>query len=222
MRRTRPRTSRVLFVLSVVLAVGATMAVQARLARLEARARAAGPGRAAVVAATDLARGTVLEPAMLTTRRLPARFLPPGVLPSPGAAVGRILAADVAEDEPITGLRLAPAGGPVAALIPPSFRAVAVPAALPASVVRAGDRVDVLATYATGGPHVETVVAGAEVLSVLPAGSAQSGGPAAVTLMVLIGPESAERLALARSFADLSVALVSAEGGHPVGPEEEP
>jgi Flp pilus assembly protein CpaB len=211
-----------MFVLSVALAVGATMAVQARLARLEARARAAGPGRAVVAAATDLARGTVLAPSMLTTRRLPARFLPPGVLPSPGAAVGRTLAADVATGEPITALRLAPPGGPVAALVPPSFRAVAVPAALPASVIRAGDRVDVLATYATGGPHAETVIAGAEVLSVLPAGSAESGGPAAVTLMVLVGPESAERLAFARSFADLSVALVSAEDRPPVGPEEDP
>jgi pilus assembly protein CpaB len=218
MRRTRPRTSRVLFALSIVLGVVATMAVQARLARLEARARAAGPRRAVVVAATDLARGTVLGPTMLTTRRFPEGSLPPDVLPSPEAAVGRTLAAAVAADEPITGLRLAPPGGPVAALIPPSFRAVPVPAALPASVVRAGDRVDVLATYATGGAHAETVVAGAEVLSVLPAGSS---GPAAVTLMVLVGPESAERLAFARSFADLSVALVSVEDGPPTGPGEE-
>jgi hypothetical protein len=40
--------------------------------------------------------------------------------------------------------------------------------------------------------------------------------------MVLVGPESAERLAFARSFADLSVALVSAEDRPPAGPEEDP
>jgi pilus assembly protein CpaB len=213
MRRTRPRISRVLLVLSVALAAAATLVVQARLARLEARARAraAGPGRSVVAAATDLPRGTVLEPAMLSVRRVPAPYLAPGALASADAAVGRTLAADVAADEPLTDLRLAPAGGPVAALIPAGFRAVPITAALPASAVRPGDRVDVLATFATGGAHTETVVSGAEVATVLPAGSGDAGGPDTVTLIVLVGPESAEALAFARTFADLSVALVSPE-----------
>jgi pilus assembly protein CpaB len=221
MRRTRPRISRVLLVLSVALAAAATLVVQARLARLEARARAAGPARSVVVAATDLARGTVLEPAMLIVRRVPAPFLAPGALASPDGVVGRTLAADVAADEPLTDLRLAPAGGPVAALIPAGFRAVPITAALPASAVRPGDRVDVLATFATGGAHTETVAPGAEVLSVLPAGSAETGGPGTVTLIVLVGPEAAEALAFARTFADLSVALVSPEDSPVLTVEEE-
>jgi pilus assembly protein CpaB len=221
MRRTRPRVSRVLLVLSVALAAAATLVVQARLARLEARARAVGSGRSVVVAATDLPRGTVLEPAMLALRRVPARFLPPGALASPDGVVGRTLAADVAADEPLTDLRLAPAGGPVAALIPSGFRAVPILAALPASAVRAGDRVDVLATFATGGAHTETVVPGAEVLSVLPGGSAETGEQSTVTLIVLVGPESAEALAFARTFADLSVALVSPEDAPELTVEEE-
>lgn len=221
MRRTRPRVSRVLLVLSVALAAAATLVVQARLARLEARARAVGSGRSVVVAATDLPRGTVLEPAMLALRRVPARFLPTGALASPDGAVGRTLAADVAADEPLTDLRLAPAGGPVAALIPTGLRAIPIPAALPASAVRAGDRVDVLATFATGGAHTETVVPGAEVVSVLPAGSAETGEQSTVTLILLVGPESAEALAFARTFADLSVALVSPEDAPQLTVEEE-
>lgn len=211
MRRTRPRSSRVMFVLSVVLAIVATMAVRARLARLEAQAAAAGPGRPVVSAGTDLERGAVLEPSMLETRRLPVRFLPPGALSAPEDAVGRTLAASVVAGEPITAARLAPPGGPVASLIPSSFRAVPVPSALPPSAVLPGDRVDVHATFATGQPHTETVVAGAEVLSVLETGLAGAEGSAAVTLLVLVGPESAERLAFARTFADLSIALVSSQ-----------
>lgn len=221
MRRTRPRVSRVLLVLSVALAAAATLVVQARLARLEARARAVGSGRSVVVAATDLPRGTVLEPAMLALRRVPARFLPTGALASPDGAVGLTLAADVAADEPLTDLRLAPAGGPVAALIPTGLRAIPIPAALPASAVRAGDRVDVLATFATGGAHTETVVPGAEVVSVLSAGSAETGEQSTVTLILLVGPESAEALAFARTFADLSVALVSPEDAPQLTVEEE-
>jgi Flp pilus assembly protein CpaB len=211
----------VLFVLSLGLAAAATVAVQARLARLEARARSAGPGRAVVVAATALDRGVVLDEAMLTTRRIPVRFLPPGALDSTERALGRALVAEVAAGEPITAVRLAPPGGPIAALIPPALRAVAVPAALPASAIRSGDRVDVHATFATGDAHTETVVAGAEVLSVLPAGP-DDAGASGVTLLILVGPESAERLAFARTFADLSVALVSPEDLPAVERPEEP
>jgi pilus assembly protein CpaB len=221
MRRVRPRMSRVMFVLSLALAGVATLAVQARLTRLEARAAASGPGREVVVAATALDRGTVLEEHQVAMRKLPATFLPSGAVVSIEAVRGRTLAADVAAQEPITELRLAPPGGPVASLIPPSLRAVAVPAALPPSAIAPSDRVDVLATFASGGAHTETVVGGAEVLSVLPAGSAEAGGPAAVTLLVLVGPESAERLAYARTFADLSVALVSAEESPALGSEVE-
>jgi pilus assembly protein CpaB len=210
MRRVRPRMSRLLFVLSLALAAAATLAVQARLATLEARARASGPGRAVVVAATALGRGTVLGPGMMAVRRMPSRFLPPGALSSPGRAIDRALAADVAEGEPITDLRLAPPGGPLTALIPPSSRAVPITAALPPSVVRPGDRVDVLATFASEGAHTETVVTAAEVLSVLPSGS-DFGDAGVITLIVAVGPEAAERLAFARTFADLSVSLVSSE-----------
>jgi pilus assembly protein CpaB len=211
MRRTGPRSSRVLFVLSVILALAATAAVRARLVALEARAARAGPGLPVVVAAADLDRGTVLEPSVLRTREIPGRFLPPGRLASPKEAIGRTLSASVVAGEPITSARLAPMGGPVAALIPTSLRAVPVPSVLPSTAVRPGDRVDVHATFATGQPHTETVVAGAEVLTVASAGSvgtetSQGGG----TLLILVGPESAERLAFARAFADLSVALVSA------------
>jgi pilus assembly protein CpaB len=221
MRRTRPRSSRVLFILSVVLALAATAAVRTRLAALEARAARAGPGRSVVVAATDLDRGTVLGPSVLGTREIPARFLPPGRLASAEEAIGRTLAASVLAGEPVTSARLAPMGGPVAALIPTSLRAVPVPSVLPPTAVRPGDRVDVHATFATGQPHTETVVAGAEVLTVTSAGPVGAEPSQGGTLLILVGPESAERLAFARAFADLSVALVSAADAGAFGDDGE-
>jgi pilus assembly protein CpaB len=219
MRRTRPRMSRVMLVLSAALAVLATMAVQARLRALEVRAAAGGPHRAVVAAATNLDRGTVLEEGMLEVVQMPVRYLPPGSIRDPGVASGRVLAGPVAAGEPLTEARLAPPGGPVAALVPPGLRAVPVPSALPSIAVVPGDLVEVHATYAAGQPYTETVVTGAEVLSVLASSSFGEEGAAPATLLILVGPEAAERLAHARAFADLSVALVSAEGS-PVREEE--
>jgi Flp pilus assembly protein CpaB len=87
--------------------------------------------------------------------------------------------------------------------------------------VRPGDRVDVHATFATGQPYTETVVAGAEVLTVVSAGSVDTESPPGGTLLILVGPESAERIAFARAFADLSVALVSAADAGALGDDVE-
>jgi Flp pilus assembly protein CpaB len=212
MRRTRPRSSRMLMVLSVVLGVLTTMALRGHLARLEAAAAAAGPGEPTVVAAAGLDRGTVLGPGMLESQRIPARYRPPGALSRPAEALGRTLAADVAAGEAITTSRLAPSGGPVASLVPPGLRAVPVASAIPEGTVVPGDRVDVLATFATGQAHTETVVSGAEVLMVLPGSGGDELAPG-TTVVLLVGPEVAEQLAFARTFADLALAIAPSEEG---------
>lgn len=210
MRRVRPRSSRMLMALSVVLGVLTTMTLRTYLARVERAAAAAGPGEATVVAATALERGVVLAPGMLAVRSIPHRYRPPGSLSAPADAVGRTLAGAVAAGEAITSSRVAPAGGPVAALVPPGLRAVPIVSAIPPGTVAPGDRVDVLATFATGQAHTETVVTGAEILVVLPGTGADEpvGG---TTVILLVGPEVAERLAFARTFADLALAVVSPE-----------
>lgn len=192
--------------LSVVLAVLATLAVRSYLGTLEARAAAGGPGRPVVVAAADLTRGTRLAPELLDTRAVPADFVPPGAIGSPGEAVGRPLASDVLAGEVITSSRLASDGGPVASLVPDGLRAFPVTVAIPPGAVAPGDLVDVLATHATGRAYTETVVAEAEVLSSGPAGG-EDGFAGAVTLILLVSPEDAERLAFARAFADLAVSV---------------
>jgi pilus assembly protein CpaB len=152
----------------------------------------------------------VLDRSSLLEGRVPRRFLPPGALRSLEQAWGRILSADVASGEVLTAARLAPPGGPVASLVPTGLRAVPVTAAIPRSAVVPGDRVDVLVTFASGaasgGPHAETVASQAEVLLVVEGAGFEEQVEAA-TVILLVTPETAERLAYARSLGDLSVAI---------------
>ncbi|MGH2683145.1 MAG: Flp pilus assembly protein CpaB [Actinomycetota bacterium] len=210
MRRRAPAASRVLMALALLLGASATLVLQGYLSRLEAQARAAGPGVPVVVAARGLARGTVLDASSVRVGSMPERFLPPGALRTVEQAVGRLLSAEVAPGEVLTAARLAPPGGPVASLVPPGLRAVPVTAAIPSTAVLPGDRVDVLATFgpgaASGGPHAETVASEAEVLLVVErAGFEEPAG--ATTVVLLVTPETAERLAYARALADLSLAI---------------
>lgn len=203
MRRRPPRASRALVVLSLAVAGGATLILQDYLERLTANARRPGPGTAVVVAVGPLPRGAALAPEHLATRELPVPFRPPGALTAPEQAAGRTLAAALAPGEVLTWTRLAPPGGPVASMVPAGLRAVAVTAPLPPQMVAEGDRVDVLATYAGGRTYTETVLEAAEILRV--SGPAEDGG--GTTVVLLVDPDDAERLAYARAFGDVSLSV---------------
>jgi Flp pilus assembly protein CpaB len=209
-RRRPPAASRILVALALLLGASATLVLRAHLARLEANARAAGPGVPVVLAARGLTRGSALDQSSLLQGSVPRRFLPPGALRSLKQAWGRILSADVASGEVLTSARLAPPGGPVASLVPPGLRAVPVTAAIPRSAVVPGDRVDVLVTFASGaasgGPHAETVASEAEVLLVVERAGFEESVESA-TVVLLVTPETAERLAFARALGDLSLAI---------------
>ena len=195
--------------MSVLLAVGATLFLRGHLLRLETAARAAGPGEPVVVAEADLPRGAVVETSSLSVRSMPVTYRPPGALSSIEEAAGRTLAADVVAGEPLTEARLAGDGGPVAAMIPPGLRAAPVAVSSPPGLLAPGDRVDVLATFAAGQPHTETIVSAAEVLSILGGGGGAFEG--ASTLVLLVSADAAESLAYARTFAELSVTVTSPE-----------
>jgi Flp pilus assembly protein CpaB len=205
MRRRRPRASRVLIVVSLLLATSATLALRGHLRRLEARAAAGGPSVPVVVAVSALGRGTVLAPSMVRTADTPSPSPPHGAIRTVEEVSGRTLAADVGPGEPITSLRLASRGGPVAALVPDGFRAVPVSVSLPAGAVAPGDRVDVLATFVAANAHTETVVEEAEVLRMMEASGFE--GATGTTVFVLVSPEAAERIAFAAVHAELSVAV---------------
>jgi pilus assembly protein CpaB len=217
--RRRSAGSKVLGLLAVASGASAWLLVHGSQARLEALRAAVGRPVPVVVAAHQLARGEVLTPGALRVVELPERYAPPGAVADPRSVSGRVLLAPLAEGEPLTASRIAePRAGPVAALVDPGLRAVSVAVDVPPGAVRPGDLIDVLATFGGPQPHVETAASAVEVLSVLrptgPAPGLLPGGPGQdgpTHLVLLVTPETADRLAFARAFADLSVAIRSAE-----------
>jgi pilus assembly protein CpaB len=159
-----------------------------------------------VVAAADLAPGTVLSPDRVAVARLPADLAPSGVAAEPADLRGRVLAGGVRAGEPLTDVRLVGAG--LTALL--SEGEVAAPVRLAdlgvAVLVRTGDRVDVLATPPQAGP-TEIVASGALVLAA-PGRTPEAGtDPSAGLLLLAVDPATATRLAAASSAATLTVSL---------------
>jgi len=208
------RSSKLFASLAVVFGLAAFLVVRGYSERVRAMAPSLGPPAAVLVAAADLPRGATLEPGMLRAQTVPSNFAPRGAVRDEARAAGRILLAGLSEGEVLTDTRLASAGaGPIAALVPDGFRAVTVPVQLPGDALRAGDRVDLLATYPTGRRHTETVAVALPVLAVLGATDPSAGVADAAategtrTLVLLVTPSQAESLAYATAFAALSIAI---------------
>lgn len=220
MRRRWSRSTRLYMAASLALAIAAGILLHGYLARVSAATVALGPQVSVLVAAELIERGSVVGPADLRVARFPRVYAPPGFMDHISKAAGRVALSDLSPGEAVTETRLARVrAGPVASLIPKGLRAFAVPTSLPGGALVPGDRVDVLATYASGQPHTETVVAGVEVLFVLgPEGggggldldAAAAGAGTSTTLILLVSTEQQERLAFARAFADLQVAIAPA------------
>lgn len=178
-----------LMALALSLVTGAT--VTRLLGDAAAAADRYGGLRPALVATTDLEPGAVLGPGDTELREVPAAFLPDGALSGP--ADGAVLTAAVVAGEALVEARLAPAGtSPVAALLPPGTRGVAVPTGPGALRLRVGDVVDVLATFETA----VTVAVDAPVVDV---------GPDAVTIAV--ATSDAPRVALALTAGAVTLVL---------------
>jgi Flp pilus assembly protein CpaB len=177
-------------------------------------AAGAAPDRSTVpvaVAAVDLAAGTVLTADDLATVSLPADAAPAGTIRSDELA-GQVMASPVRAGEAITDVRVVGPGlwsqvpdGQIAAPVRLADLAVA-------TLLRAGDRVDVLAAVGDGViPSVQVVAEGALVLTV-PAtetgdGVATSAADGSGLLVLAVAPETAQRLAAAGAAATLTVTL---------------
>lgn len=232
-RLGRSRQVRGLLLMAAALGLGALATVAAG-AWLEARvagARAAAPRLAPLlVAARDLPAGTRLSASLLAPARWPVEALPAGHF-APGdarlaALEGRPLRAPVPAGLPlveghVTGAGAA--GGPLAALLAPGMRAIAIPvsaASAVAGLIAPGDRVDLLLTRTlpNGRTVTATVATGVKVLGLDqrldpaagPAGAAGQGDsgaavPATVTLEAT--PRQAEAIALLETLGRVTLAL---------------
>ena len=215
-RRRWPLASKVLVAVAIVLGALAFVVVRGYQDRVEALHPAVGAPVAVVTAATDLTRGTMLSDDLLATSSIPSAFAPPGAIRDAASIVGGVLESDVSAGEIITRSRLAgSAVGPVAALVPDGLRAVIVGGGLPPGTLRAGDRVEVFATYGGGRPHTELVATDLEVVRILSDTVAEPGiggattGDVGATLVLLVDSDAAARLAYAKTFGQLQIAILA-------------
>jgi Flp pilus assembly protein CpaB len=209
-RRRWSTASKTLLVLAVVSAAAAFALVRGYERQLERLRPAIGDDVRVVVATADIARAATIAESQVGVRSVPSSFAPPGRFADVDEVVGRTTLTGVRAGEPVTATRLAPPGGPIAAVAPPGTVGFPVPVDVPARAIRPGDLVDVLATFGGHRPHTETVAESVEVLLVIGASSIPSGGlgaSASPTLVLAATPELSQRLAYAAAFATLSVTV---------------
>jgi pilus assembly protein CpaB len=160
----------------LLIALGAALGLAALgLARAGTGALAQGtrstPMASVVVARTDLAAGTVLSPALVAVRRLPAPDVPPGAFAAPSQVSGAVAKEAVFAGEPL-----------VAGMLYPSLAASALPDQLPqgmraldlavssvsgvGGLLVPGDRVDLVATLPSprGGTEATLLVQDVPIL----------------------------------------------------------
>lgn len=178
-------------------------------------------GMKVTLAAHDLAKGTKLTPGDVKTVSLPEHAVPAAHFTDASSLKGRVLIAQVRENEPITESKLAPVSvttGGVSAVVTPGKRAIAVAGDKViglAGFIQPGNRVDVLVTLKAPGSegHITKVVL--ENILILATGtqtlSLSDGKPGPVDVFTLeVTPEEAERLSLAASQGRLHFALRNA------------
>jgi Flp pilus assembly protein CpaB len=201
--------SKVMALLAVVAGAGSFTLVRGYATELEALRPAAGNDVPVVIADRDLERGTVIDEWSVRLEWMPPTYAPPGGLRSIGAALGRTLHSDLVEGEAVTATRVGGAGGPVASLVAGGLRAFVVGSGLPSGVLEPGDHVDVIATFGGPHPYTDTVGSGLEILSIVEqdAGTVQAGGATGPSLVLLVSPETAEQLASATAFGQLTVTI---------------
>lgn len=201
------------------IALAAGLAVLALVLAL--RPDPAAQTRTVVVAARDLAPGTALSAADLSTADHPAHLVGAGTPGDPAELIGHTLATALAAGDPVTGLRVLGPDLARAAVGSEEARLVPVRPADPSvtDLVRPGDRVDVITVDEpdtvisfgadpappAAGPSGTVLARGAPVI-VIPggAGAAEPGGP---VLLIALPEAQATEVAAASLTRALTVTL---------------
>ena len=171
----------------------------------------------AVVAAKDLAVGTVITEADIRVIDWPGNAVPPGLISVPQEAIGRGVLTGVRLNEPFLDSKLAPrgTGGGLSILIAEGQRALSIrvdDVVGVAGFVVPGTRVDVLLTMeseATSEPQSRAILQNIQTLA---AGQTiqvdVEGKPQQVPVVtLLVTPEQAETLALASAQGRIQLTL---------------
>ncbi|MGH3998754.1 MAG: SAF domain-containing protein [Pseudonocardiaceae bacterium] len=193
----------------VLLLRRAAAAVLVGVAALLALTPGRGAAVSVVVAARDLAPGTVLQASEVSLRGVPASAVPDGAAATPATVLGRTLAAPVRRGEPLTDVRLT--GPDLTRMVPTGTDTdtVSVPLRLAdpdvAALLHPGVAVDVVTV---GERQDEPIVLarGARVLAVLQAGP-ETGARDGRLVLVALDPVAATRVAAASLSQTLTVTL---------------
>ena len=217
MVRRSPRAL-LLWCAAVVVAIATAAVVASDLAALHRRATDLGAERTAVIARHSLPVGTIVGDDDVRERRIHTSQLPPGVLRSLDAAVGRVVQVPVLHDGFIARGNLAPRRRTgLDGAVPAGMRAMRVVVTNAVSP-RAGAAVDVLASFESGvtsdgsesGATTASVVArGVLVLGVDRARTVE--GAAGIGITVLVTPRESRDLAFASTHGIVTLALVPPE-----------
>lgn len=166
----------------VALAAFTAFTIAGQVDRAGAQAARYGRLRPVVMATRAIELGSLLGPADVVVRSMPAAFLPEGALAARGDVVGRTVVVPVFQGAAVVAANLAPDGlEGLTALLPAGARAVAVPTGPESVPLRRGDRVDVLATFDPPPAGEEPTFPVAEAALVIDV------GPEAVALAVASG-----------------------------------
>lgn len=168
-----------------------------------------------VVAATDITLGTQLSPQQLKVVRWPTASTPAGTFNDTKALNARVLLNSVQTGEPVLEKKLAPVGskGGLSAIIAEGKRAISVKVKEDSGVAGfalPGNYVDVLvsAQDQQGNPVSRIVLQRILVLAVAQEAGRDETKPMLVNAVTLeVTPDEAEKLDLARSVGQLSLAL---------------
>ena len=224
----------VMLAIAIVCAAAAAFFTRVLLVNQQAPADAvaASPSRAIVVAARDLKYGDKLNAEGLKVVAWSGDSTPKGAFPTKEAALGpsgsRVVLASVAENEPVLEQKLLGTGSPnaLSARLTENMKAVTIrvnDVAGVAGFVQPEDRVDVFLTYGgktaneaapRGASSVVVLLQNVRVLAIdqVTQRKDQASPPKAVTLEVNI--KDAQKLVLAGSVGDLSLALKRIASGH--------
>jgi len=215
---------RAIFYLTLSVLSGVIAVVFFRAQAAQTPAVGAGPAVIPVVsvvlAAEDIAPGTLIAQASLRVVDWPEQFTPPGSFGTEAAVLERVPHRVIHEGEPILSSALLEIGadGGLQALIAPNHRAMSVEVDEVVGVsgfIKPGSRVDVLARLHTMDktkgvvPHARTILQNVKVLAVgEDYTEVNSTDPEAASVVTLqVRPDEAQRLAYAAAEGKLQLAL---------------
>lgn len=200
--RRWPLSSKVYAALAIVCAIASFALVRAEAERA---ATGSGSGGAqVVVAARSIQAGATITEGDVVTQVLAQA--PPAALPSVDLAVGKIAVTPFLTDEPVVLTRLTDAGGPLTTSVPPGHVAMSVQIQSMPVGLAAGDRVDILATFAAARPYTSLV---AEDVRVVNVGSAEglTGSSRGTQVLLELEPAASRGLAQAEATGVLAVVV---------------